>query len=310
MPDFVIQLEEESAEGFLSRVRLANELWAGPEGKWGFRGQADASWHLRASAFRSDFRDRLFMPYENSQLPPEAQQAFAELQVFLEFFRAADSIGLHVPGSDYLLGVEFEQQAERFNGRNWPFPQIVAGLAIAQHHGIPTRLLDFSMSPAVAAFFAASSRMEGDDFQDNRFSVWALNLLFTRNAWPTPRFNNRWLEIVQVPTAENLFLNRQRGFFIFPVKETMPQDEERYDIDEIVPLRARNPKHVRDLERCDVPLREMAAPLLYQISTPASNAREVLRRLEREDGVSRATLMPTYDNVTRLLEMKRDHRLF
>lgn len=49
-------------------------------------------------------------------------------------------------------------------------------MALGQHHGLPTRLLDWSESPYVAAFFALSDALP-DHTEEARFvAIWALHL--------------------------------------------------------------------------------------------------------------------------------------
>ena len=107
----------------------AEQLWRGFERflakvstpEWVFRGHSDSTWKLRPKVGREDV------------LATRWDEA-GELGLFAEFKRRAR---------------EFESGVE-FNDWDW--------LALAQHYGLPTRLLDWTQNPLVAAFFAVSSQ--------------------------------------------------------------------------------------------------------------------------------------------------------
>lgn len=92
---------------------------------WAFRGQQDARWPLLTSLSR----------YLNAYIPNQALWRAREERAIRIFRRKAHNYLGDMPGLDNMLRC----------------------LALMQHHGAPTRLLDFTKSPYVAAFFALQS---------------------------------------------------------------------------------------------------------------------------------------------------------
>ena len=143
----------DTAEEFLQKLDLANDRWH-EKGFWIFRGQNCAEWELMPSLFRCWDEDT---------------RHDYEIMLIENFIRNMNLAHLPIPGNslDYLThatqgGISATQRSLTFTPSSqhhsqrslfYDFTHVV--FAIAQHSGVPTRLLDFTYDPLVAAYFAA-----------------------------------------------------------------------------------------------------------------------------------------------------------
>lgn len=153
-----------------------------PPERFLFRGQCDPEWKL-VSGF-----DRAF---PNVEVNCRADAADG----LVRRFRAAacSILATHVDG-DELLG-------------------------IAQHHGLPTRLLDWTSSPYVAAFFALSDLLESA-LPSRQVAIWVLD----EYALSTSGLDG--VRIIRSQSGENGRLLRQMGCFTHHAGAAVDLEEE------------------------------------------------------------------------------------
>jgi hypothetical protein len=142
-------------------------------GRYLFRGVADADWRL-SSAF-----DRRFATIPLERRLPLWDRLLAEWRQMC----ADQGVAASILTEDRKL---------------W---------ALGQHHGLPTRLLDWSVSPYVAAFFAFAGHLTAVPGRHHQVAVWVLHL--DNPVWSRPG----GVEVVAVPALENVRLRNQGGRF-------------------------------------------------------------------------------------------------
>lgn len=147
-----------------------------------FRGQADSAWGLRPSLAR-------LLPASVSR----TQGGDIELLASSEFRR---QVHLHV---------DLRELPQSATSEDW--------WALMQHHYAPTRLLDWTASPFVAAYFAAEARWDCEG------AIWMIAPALLKNCKGVSVFR---------PSRPSLRMIAQQGQFLFA-------DDLRSDLAELIP---------------------------------------------------------------------------
>lgn len=259
------------------------------QGEWIYRGQTDSNWGLMTSIDRAKtvrWRDQTGR-MKSFQESPQA----AEDQLLLRFQQRAHHY-VDVPAREELL--------------DW--------LALMQHYGTPTRLLDWTKSPYVGLYFAVESTLDSQN-EEHGHALWAmatdwLESAFQgtlRNQQPSlttrldfqARYENisGWLAtpaierrvvVLAHPLRMNERLAAQQGMFLANVSQ----------------CEAFNITLLRTLELTGMPSSPMIRKLII-----APNARTaVLRELYRMN-ITGASLFPGLDGFSRSLRINLELEL-
>lgn len=252
--------------------------------RWVYRGHAASSWDLIPSAYRSDNKANLLRLAGRVNSLGENRETsliYAEYMILFRFYKELEQQGVEVPDNSPWLREFFESpsklafflmQCRRHEELYWPPPEIHGLVALAQHHGIPTRLLDWSYDPLMACYFASNQH------KDAPLSIWCLDCSYLFN-------HKSKLKLINAPGYSNPNLHAQKGLFVARKSSFFEKDFDA--IEYIGPL---NSDHGFDGLSEGV--------VYYKIDLPGSE-RGRLKDLVRRLGYTSSRIFPGVDGIAK-----------
>jgi hypothetical protein len=231
---------------------------------WAFRGQLNTRWELRNAIERTDF---------------------------IKLYKGIEADFVH----------EFMRGARNYLTRDETPTHLIEWLALMQHHGAPTRLLDFTKSPFIAAYFA----YEISNGKADRFvSVWAINIHFLKMK-AIEKLSQHYAEhfknspnIINEELFEKIFFDNSCSI-VFPVEPF--RMNRRYSLQQSLFVSTGNAAEpfMHQLNF----LGEDMKQAVIKIEMPACNKSHALRYLQKMN-LNRASLFPDLDGYAESLRLR------
>ncbi|OIQ95320.1 FRG domain protein [mine drainage metagenome] len=255
-----------------------------------FRGQGNSEWSLTPSVLRSEILAKY--KHEHRVYNQIDQIVFFEYFQLLDFLHYSDEMGLNIPNDspEFRNHMDFSVFTDRYgiDAVGWPSQEYFSFIALAQHHGIPTRLLDWTQSPFVAAYFSASQALNLEKISE-QLVVWLINSEDLR------RLEGK-LEYVQLAGSTSKNLAAQKGVFLIHRQQNRMNRNSPFSSEELK-------------DSVNKLFEESEDFTTYKITLPSNLAGDLLFRCNKF-GVSAATLFPGFDGAAKAaLEYKMAKKL-
>lgn len=323
-------IECETAKEFLDKLTPWNTDYRLSE--YVFRGHTDEDFKLTPNIMRKRKDPTLIEIANMAILPGDYErslrhigmteiklfQATLEMTILRRFYRASNENGLYVPKSKIMSSrmeidgyIDFDEVMNNFHYDKWLNRDTIEIAALAQHYGLPTRLIDWSFNQYVASFFATNFTSLPD--KNKKISLWMLNYRKLADLFSSPESDIR---IFSPHYQWNENAKSQKGLFTYIESTYNKNDEdlilellEYFKTTETISTDKKFDGIHTDYRTFDVALDEALArfnqrsegkintdDILVKLTLPCNEALKVNRYL-RDIKISEATIFPGYRGV-------------
>jgi hypothetical protein len=257
-----------------------------------FRGQ-DKDYPLIPTALRkgsfyetlNNLKNTLITKDKKKDLDIEYNQISFEYEIIKKFFDICDRSGLNLPNIEQLRLVINNKDDDNFLHRKdineWISNDLLDIAGLAQHHSLPTRLLDWSYDYKVSLFFA----LQDAEKHNEDGVLWAIDYKY---------FSNKTgkLFFYRPPYSGNSNLSAQKALFsIWKTKvpgEKTNKKTNRTSLDKLIEDYLTDSGLDGSLDK----------PILYKFIIPAEIKEELFSKIKL-DGYSEEYLFPGFDGVVK-----------
>lgn len=315
--EYIKDFHFSSATDFLKSISYGGELYNLLGKNFIYRGHYSDEYLLLPYALRENVLDQFNLPYESKSTASaiisnlEYAQVLNEFSVLQRFYNLSDINKQWLPHSARMRNsvVSSYDKVSMFFPEKWLPEEFWEIAALAQHYGLPTRLLDWSTNINTALYFAVRDYIKpltthqrlalqrdmivnkGKTTAKN-MELWALDTRVT-----IAKEDILPLKIIRPSYSGNPNLAAQEGVFtLWQIDKPVNRESGSENVSINIELVDRTPL---DRLLADQLKEESAlvSPCLYHITIPQSEAVEIYSYLERINHTA-AKLFPGYGGVS------------